>query len=54
MQNTDRRKKKYVYILPKTVIINKNYYTKSPGKDVRIGLYYKTEIVLKKKKGGNE
>ena len=25
----------------KTVIINKNYYTKSPGKDVRIGLYYK-------------
>lgn len=38
----------------KTVIINKNYYTKSPGKDVRIGLYYKNRDRFEKEKGGNE
>jgi len=46
---TEERKNMFTFY-QKTVIINKNYYTKSPGKDVRIGLYYKNRDRFEKEK----
>jgi len=50
MQNTDRRKKKYVYILPKNSYHKQKLLYKITRKDVRIGLYYKNRDRFEKEK----